>query len=214
MTGRARTWAPAVVLGLGAVVATLGIQTQRAMPLRGELATALPGVIAGDSSRDFDLSDDERIAAGVTDYLVRIYRRPNTDTLTASLFVGYFDKQTQGRTIHSPRNCLPGSGWEPLQSSSVAVSVDGGSVTVNRYLLQRGSQRALVLYWYQGRGRVASNEYLVKWDLLRDAALRRRSEEALVRIVVPVVSTEEAALTRARSIAGVVVPALATALPT
>ena len=47
-------------------------------------------------------------------------------------------------------------------------------------------------YWYQGRGRVAHNEYLVKWDLLRDAALERRTDEALVRLVVPVVASADA----------------------
>ena len=57
---------------------------------------------------------------------------------------------------------------------------------VNRYLLKPDSHRALVLYWCQGRGRVEANEYIVKWDLLRDAAVRRRTEEALVRIVVPI----------------------------
>ena len=59
-------------------------------------------------------------------------------------------------------------------------------VRVNQYLLQRGEDQALVLYWYQGRGRVEANEYRVKWDLLRDAALHRRSDEALVRIIVPI----------------------------
>ncbi len=86
---------------------------------------------------------------------------------------------------------------------------------VNRYLLQNGDQRALVLYWYQGRGRVQASEYMVKWDLLRDAALRHRSDEALVRIVVPLVGTgvEEDSFALARSVAEELVPALNKALP-
>ena len=84
---------------------------------------------------------------------------------------------------------------------------------VNRYLLQNGDARALVLYWYQGRGRVQASEYLVKWDLLRDAALKHRSDEALVRIVVPLVGPEENAFELAQSVAERLVPALDNALP-
>ena len=88
-----------------------------------------------------------------------------------------------------------------------------GTVAVNRYLLQREQQQVLVLYWYQGRGRVQANEYLVKWDLLRDSALRHRSDEALVRIVVPIRSDEEAAFALAAQAAVQVVTALPEALP-
>ena len=129
------------------------------------------------------------------------------------MYVGYYDQQTQGQTIHSPKNCLPGAGWEPLASSPLTIGIATGAVTVNRYLLQNGRQRALVLYWYQGRGRVAWDEYRVKWDLLHDAALRRRSDEALVRVVVPVSGTEADALRLATDAAHVLVPALYAALP-
>jgi EpsI family protein len=100
--------------------------------------------------------------------------------------VGYYDYQVQGKTIHSPRNCLPGAGWETVQGGTVLVPAAGGApVAINRFLLANGGARALVYYWYQGRGRVEANEYRVKWHLLRDAALHGRTEEALVRIVVP-----------------------------
>ena len=131
-----------------------------------------------------------------------------------TLYVGYYDRQTQGKTIHSPKNCLPGSGWEPLTSRAAEIATAQGPVRVNRYLIQKGSQQALVLYWYQGRGRVAANEYGVKWDLLRDAALRRRSEEALVRIVVPVTTSEAAAFDVATGMGRRIVPAVFAALPT
>jgi EpsI family protein len=67
-----------------------------------------------------------------------------------------------------------------------AVVVGNATLTVNRYLLEKGTSRAVVYYWYQGRGRVSWNEYAVKWELLRDKAIHGRSEEALVRIVVPI----------------------------
>ena len=120
-----------------------------------------------------------------------MYRRDGTTAPIFSTYVGYYDRQTGGRTIHSPKNCLPGSGWEPRESSTLAVQTATGPATVNRYLVQNGSQLALVLYWYQGRERVAHNEYMVKWHLIRDAVRWRRTEEALARIVVAVGSAED-----------------------
>ena len=84
---------------------------------------------------------------------------------------------------------------------------------MNRYVVQRGTQQALVLYWYQGRGRVEANEYRVKWNLLRDAALRRRSDEALVRVVVPITTSDSAATNFAAGVAGELLPAVARSLP-
>jgi hypothetical protein len=70
-----------------------------------------------------------------------------------------------------------------------------------------------VLYWYQGRGRTEAGEYAVKWNLLRDAALRRRTEEALVRVIVPVTGSEDDAFRLAAHAAAASVPAVAGALP-
>jgi EpsI family protein len=100
--------------------------------------------------------------------------------------VSYYDNQGQGKTIHSPRNCLPGAGWEILRGDRRMVEADGASHEVNHYILKNGAATAIVYYWYQGRGRVVANEYTVKWNLLRDAALLGHTEEALVRVVVSV----------------------------
>ncbi|HSE46109.1 MAG TPA: EpsI family protein, partial [Gemmatimonadales bacterium] len=131
------------------------------------------------------------------------------------VYVGYYDHQTQGKTIHSPKNCLPGSGWEALEAAPIAVTTANGPVTVNRYLLQNKNQQALVFYWYQGRGRVAASEYQVKWELLRDAAVRGRSEEALVRVVVFLNDkvTESQAVDQASRVAADLVPAVFRSLP-
>lgn len=206
-------WAPAVLL-VGGAVLTVGINTQRSFPLRTALTAALPAAIADYRGRDGVLAAEERRAAGVDDYLVRVYANPEADPgHMAYLFVGYYESQTQGRTIHSPKNCLPGSGWEALASTTARVPALGGAVAVNRYLIQKGADRALVLYWYQGRGRVESSEYVVKWNLLRDAALRRRSEEALVRVMVPITDSEESAFRLASRVATAILPALGAALP-
>ena len=141
-------------------------------------------------SEDKVLDAAELAANGASNYLLRFF----TDSASSrgfSVYVGYYAHQRNGKTIHSPKNCLPGSGWEPLSADIRQVEVPGGSVAINRYVLAQGGERALVYYWYQGRGRVAASEYQVKWELLRDAALRARTEEAMVRIVVPLGAAED-----------------------
>ena len=205
-------WAPAGILGVGALF-TVGISTQRSMALRAPLDSVIPLQIDSFSGRATPISAGEVAVAGVTSYLYRTYRSADSLAAPWTLYVGYYDSQRQGKTIHSPKNCLPGSGWEVLQSSTTTIPTGNRTYTVNRYLLRNGAEQALVLYWYQGRGRVAWNEYKVKWDLLRDAALRQRTEEALVRVVVPVTSRPDSALTVAVQVAKDVIPRLWTALP-
>jgi EpsI family protein len=210
------TWLPVAVLGLGALL-TVSAHGQRAMELRTPLGEAVPRSMDGQRGQDIQISKAEQRVAGMSNYVMRVYSPDGNlrDQVSAafSVYVGYYASQTRGRTIHSPKNCLPGSGWEALTSRQVAIETPQGPVTVNHYILQRENQRALVLYWYQGRGRVESNEYAVKWHLLRDAAIRGRSDEALVRIVVPAPGSEEEALKVARRVAAQLMPIVDQALP-
>lgn len=187
------------------------------MELRAPLDETIPLRLVDMAGRDTTIAREEVAVVGMTSYVLRRY---GTDLETRgadfSLYVGYYDSQTQGRTIHSPKNCLPGAGWEPVSSGTAVIATVDGPVTVNRYLIQNGTSRAIVLYWYQGRGRVAASEYAVKWDLLRDAALRGRTEEALVRVAVPVdghEDAESAAFDLAARVAGSVIPSVFLALP-
>ena len=197
MSGRAlRRWAPAAILVLGVLLLSF-VHAQLAPQLRQPLDQALPDSVAGMNGEDVALTQAEADVAGFADYALRVYETGDSAAPReaglgwVSVYLGYYDQQSRGRTIHSPKNCLPGSGWEALSSEPTTIAAEGQSFTVNRYILQNGDERALVLYWYQGRGRVAHDEYLVKWDLLRDAALRRRTDEALVRIVVSLGSASE-----------------------
>jgi len=210
-----RPWLPALVLGAGAA-GTLGMRPDRPLPLRAPLGWVVSDTLAGRAKTDVALSPAELAVAGPNAYLFRAYRTPG-DTAPGhafTVYVGYYERQVQGKTIHSPKNCLPGAGWEPLASGLDTIPTPEGPVAVNRYLLQYHQEKALVLYWYQGRGRVAANEYLVKWQLLRDSALRHRSDEALVRVMVPVRGDDEAgALSLASQVAARLVPELYRALP-
>ena len=210
MSPTLRSWTPAAILALGLVLVQ-GVSEQKRMPLREPLATAVPASIDGFSARDLEISEEEQRVAGMSTYVMRVYEAGAVPAF--SVYVGYYDSQMQGKTIHSPKNCLPGAGWDALDATTAQVAVAGGSVTVNQYVIQRGKERALVLYWYQGRGRVAASEYAVKWDLLRDAALRGRSEEALVRVLVPMTGTQEESAALAQRVASTVVPAVQRALP-
>lgn len=185
MSDHLTKWMPAVVFGVGAMF-TVGISGQKVMPLESSLGTSIGAALPGYSFTDLPLSEQEKRVAGFDDFILRDYSAESTPTLGYSLYVGYYASQTQGKSIHSPKNCLPGGGWEALASSVVPVTAGGATFNVNRYIVQNGDNQALVFYWYQGRGHVEANEYRVKWNLLADAALRRRTEEALVRIVVPI----------------------------
>lgn len=211
MPRNAPRYVPAVVLGIGCVL-LLRIGPQQAVPLRAPLA-GLPQVLFGMQGTDRTISQAEQEAAGMSEYLLRTFETPTGAQL--SIYVGYYPSQTQGRTVHSPKNCLPGSGWEPLAARQERLAVAGQEVPVNRYELANGDRRALVYYWYQGRGRVAANEYAVKFDLLRDAALHGRTEETLVRVVVPLNEglSDSAASRLARDAVGVMIPEIWKVLP-
>jgi EpsI family protein len=209
-------WVPAMLLA-GGWLLSVGVRPQLSSQLRKPLAEAVPTTMAGARATDRTMSEEERVIAAPTEYLLRTYGDtpgPSGTNYQYSVYVGYYERQTRGQTIHSPKNCLPGGGWEALANTTAAVNTPRGPVQVNQYLVHRKGQSALVVYWYQGRGRVESNEYLVKWNLLRDAALKRRSEEALVRVMVPVTSSEDRAFELASKVAAELVAAMNSALPT
>lgn len=172
-----------MVLFLGCL-ALAAVNRQVAMSLVRPLGQALPDSLFGMGSVDQTINPKELEVSGVSEYAYRIFGA-EADSVRLSIYVGYYEAQSRGKTIHSPKNCLPGAGWEPLEQESITVDAQGYRFPVNRYVLENKGTRALVYYWYQGRGRVSANEYLVKWEQIRDRALRGRSDEALVRILIP-----------------------------
>lgn len=128
------------------------------------------------------------------DILNRVYTE---GPRAAYIFVAAFRSQRNGKAPHSPKNCLPGSGWTPLNSGEVAIDVGANApITVNRYVVAHGDQRSLVLYWYQSRGRVVASEYTAKFWVMADAVRLNRTDTALVRVVVPIVNRDEDAATK------------------
>ena len=132
-------------------------------------------------------------ALGVTDFMMRQYTAPGR--LPIWLYVGYYETQRTGAIIHSPRQCLPGSGWNIVKSERVALDVPGSTapgITINRVIVAKGQDRQVVLYWYQERGRVVASEYWAKYYLIRDAVTMNRTDGALVRVMSPYTGDGEA----------------------
>ncbi len=122
---------------------------------------------------------------GVTDYLNRVYFSPSNGEL--GLYVGYFRTQRTGATIHSPKNCLPGAGWQPVVSEISQLTLDDGrKVPINLYVIRKDLDQEIVLYWYQSHGRVVASEYWGKFYMVYDAIHLNRTDAALVRITAPV----------------------------
>jgi EpsI family protein len=121
-------------------------------------------------------------ALGPGDFLTRDYYNV-LQRRDLSLFIAFFPSQRQGDTIHSPKNCLPGAGWIPIESNRIWINgQQGQKVEANRYLVGKGNDRAMVLYWYQAHGHATASEYMAKYHLVADAITMNRSDGALIRV--------------------------------
>jgi EpsI family protein len=153
-------------------------------------------------------SETERVLRA-DDYLSRNY---TSDGRFANLYVGYYATQRNGATYHSPLNCLPGAGWTMSEPAKITVRPANGaqSFEANRYIIEQGSDRQLLVYWYQGRGRAVSSEYWGKIYTVLDSISRRRSDGAMVRVMVPLPKgqSEQAALEASIDLAARIAPVL------
>jgi EpsI family protein len=129
------------------------------------------------------IAEDIRKILGDGDFMQQVYRRSEADP-AIELFIAYFPSQRTGSTIHSPKNCLPGSGWVPVESLHVPITrPDGSVISVNRYVIQKSNARRLVVYWYQAHDRVVASEYWAKVFMVGDAFRLNRTDGALVRVI-------------------------------
>ena len=136
---------------------------------------------------DPPMDEDVLRVLGVDDYLSRIYYQSNGAAV--GFYMGFYGSQRQGDTIHSPLNCLPGAGWQPVSEGRLHIANadgQGRDITVNRYVVQKGLDRQLVLYWYQSHGRVVASEYTSKLYLIHDAIRLNRTDGSMVRVIAPI----------------------------
>ena len=153
----------------------------------------------------------------LTDYVIVNYAQPDS-TASVNFYSAYYEAQRRGVAVHSPKGCLPGGGWEMTQFGQLAlpdIKLDGTPLEVNRVVIQKGSSKQLVYYWFQQRGRSITNEYLAKWYLFSDALSMNRTDGSLIRLVTPVAETEDVALAdqRLQSFIKELVPQLPAYIP-
>ena len=147
-----------------------------------------------------------------SDYILRDYQRP--DGLMANFYVGYYATQRDGASYHSPLNCLPGSGWTLSNPDKVTISLPNGqSFSANKYVIQNGDYKSLMIYWYQGRGRAVASEYWGKVYTVIDSVRLRRSDGAMVRVTVPLGNSETGALDTAKDLSAKAAAALPEFVP-
>lgn len=157
-------------------------------PIVRSMFATFPMVFDGwEAINDPPMETEILAVLGVDDYLSRAYYRP--DGAGVGLYMGFYGSQRQGDTIHSPLNCLPGAGWEPLSQGRATIANAGGpgvDIEVNRYVVQKGLDRQLVLYWYQAHGRVVASEYKSRLLLIADAIRLNRTDGSMIRVIAPI----------------------------
>jgi EpsI family protein len=165
---------------------------------------------------DITIEKETRDVLGPGEFLLRRYDNQAAEEPTADLFIAYFPSQRTGDTMHSPQNCLPGSGWSPVEKRLVTLMVPGvAAFPANRYVIAKGEERELVLYWYLSHGRALASEYRAKIALVLDSIRTKRSDGSLIRITTPLLPGEtiDAGMRRLAPFADQVVPRLNRYIP-
>jgi EpsI family protein len=197
MNAGLRFWGMALLL-LGATISLQLMSHGDDVPPSRPLRT-VPTVIGKWHATDIPLQPRVVAAAAADEYLSRAYR--GTDADAVDLYIGYYKTQRTGESIHSPRNCLPGTGWMPVKADYASLPLPNGrQAAVNVYVVQKGIQYDVVVYWYQSHGRIVASEYWAKIYMVLDAVRLHRTDSALVRILVPARSDHES-LDSARNVA-------------
>jgi EpsI family protein len=164
-----------------------GFSRSEHVPARAPLSNFSIGNTPWQMVQELELDKETLEVLKADDLTSRIYQNRDNSQY-ATLFVAYFETQRTGKAPHSPKNCLPGSGWVQTQGGTVDIAIPGqpAPITVNRYVVARGENQSVVLYWYQARERVIASEYAAKFYTISDAIQYNRSDTALVRVVVGV----------------------------
>jgi len=214
VSSRSRFAAVAVLLAATALFLHARSRNE-VLPPREPL-TAFPHQLGEWSGTDVKIEQEVLDVLGAGDFLLRVYQDSSRRQPYVDLFLAYFPSQRTGDTIHSPKHCLPGSGWLPVESSRVTLALPGHSpFLANRYVIAKGTDRQLVLYWYLAHDRAVASEYWAKFYLVTDSIRLSRSDGSLVRVTTPLRrgETTDAAQARLTSFAGKFTPLLNQYIP-
>lgn len=126
--------------------------------------------------------------------LLRIYKSSRGQE--ASLFIAYFSSQKYGSQIHSPKHCLPGGGWNIMVKQKEEFQLpDGEKIPLNRMLISNGKESQLMYYCFLTRSGILTNEFMLKADLVLNSILRRPTDAAIIRVILPLNRSNPAKLT-------------------
>jgi len=170
-----------ICLLAGSGFLTLASQTESTVIREG--FDGFPLQIGEWKGRDVPMDKQVLDVLHVDDYLNRDYV---SNAGVIGLYVGFYQTQRQGSAIHSPLNCLPGAGWNPIRRSYLNLPVGTKNIEINRITIQKGQDKQVVLYWYQAHGRIVASEYWGKFYSVLDAIRINRTDAALVRVISPV----------------------------
>jgi EpsI family protein len=195
---------------IGGIFATHSFRPKDGAWLQHPLSE-FPSAIGVSQGEDRPYENQVVQAIGADDYINRVYVG---SIPPIELYIGYYQDQRSGDSIHSPKNCLPGSGWVPVHSSRLQIgSMDGVPVIVNGYLVAQGARQDMVLYWYQSHERIVASEYWAKFWLVADALKHRPTDGAIIRVWTTAADGEATAQARAVDFARQVYPQVAELLP-
>lgn len=195
-----RAMALAVILTLGASGAVVVMGRGKIAPVQRVSFAYFPMQIGPWRGAPLTLTPDVTKVLAADDYLDTTYVTADR-AAPVNFFVAFYNKQTEGQGIHSPQVCLPVGGWEIQSLTPTKVDMSGtpyGSFTLNRAVIDNGTARELVYYWFEERGRRMTNDFAAKASVMIDAVMTGRTDGALVRYVTPIAASEPLAAADAR----------------
>ena len=174
-------------MGLTGLVSVLWLVLQAPPALAPERDPFLlfPRKIDNWSGTTSQLEPDVEKVLGADDYINAFYQDTN-ESAPVSLFVAFYNKQTEGSGIHSPEVCLPVGGWEVFDLEPYEINLGDevfGKFMVNRAIIQKGLSKKLVYYWFEQRGKRLTNDFVAKAVVVYDSIAMGRTDGALVRYV-------------------------------
>lgn len=196
---RALTTAALVTLALSA--AWSFAPARETMRMDREPYVLFPLSFDGWQGEPVSLDPNVETSLAADDYLSAYFRNPD-QTAGVDLFLSYYYSQIDGRSIHAPEVCLPGAGWEIASLDPVEVDLTGtrlGVITVNRAVIQKGLDKQLVYYWFEGRGRQMYQDFLTRFRTVTDSMTLNRTDGGLVRVITPILPEEGVAAADARA---------------
>ena len=162
------------------------VERSETIPARSEFKM-MPLNLNSWAGREGRFEQDIVDALKLKDYIVADYANTNLNS-RVNLYAAYYESQRKGASVHSPKTCLPGGGWEIKEFTQVNLDkvegYPGKKLQVNRVVIRKGETSSLVYYWFQQRGRIITNEYMAKWYIFWDALTRNRTDGSLVRLTV------------------------------